>query len=213
LTVEAFQAAPCWIGVDLAEIRDIAALIALFKIDAEAYAAIGRFYLPHATIQRSPVAQYSGWVRSGHLIETDGDQADYARIEEDIVAWTQHLNVQEIDFDRALAAQMQQSLQKRLGARPPVITVTQSVTTMNPAMQCVERLVLKKGLQHDANPVMDWMISNVVVDRNYKDEIFPRKAGGKDSPNKIDGPVALFTCLSQAMIAVPPSATVGAFVV
>jgi hypothetical protein len=36
------------------------------------------------------------------------------------------------------------------------------------------------------------MFSNVVVERNYKDEIYPRKAGGKDSPNKIDGPCRRF---------------------
>jgi len=49
---------------------------------------------------------------------------------------------------------------------------------------------------------MAWMVSNVVVYRApSNDEIRPSKAGGKDSPNKIDGPVALFTCLSQAMIA------------
>jgi phage terminase large subunit-like protein len=42
------------------------------------------------------------------------------------------------------------------------------------------------------------MFSNVVVSRNYKDEVYPRKAGGKDSPNKIDGPVATFNALSVA---------------
>jgi phage terminase large subunit-like protein len=42
------------------------------------------------------------------------------------------------------------------------------------------------------------MVSNVVVERNYKDEIFPRKAGGKDSHNKIDGAVALFNAMSRA---------------
>jgi phage terminase large subunit-like protein len=46
---------------------------------------------------------------------------------------------------------------------------------------------------------MAWMISNVVVERNFKDEIYPRKSGGKDSANKIDGPVAFWTALSRAM--------------
>jgi len=45
----------------------------------------------------------------------------------------------------------------------------------------------------------------VVVERNHKDEIYPRKAGGKDSANKIDGPVALWTALSQAMRAPDPA--------
>jgi phage terminase large subunit-like protein len=66
-------------------------------------------------------------------------------------------------------------------------------------MKKTERLVLAKTLQHDGNPAMAWMISNVVTERNYKDEIYPRKAGGKDSANKIDGPVAFWTALSRAM--------------
>ena len=80
-----------------------------------------------------------------------------------------------------------------------VIDVPQSLDVMDPAMKVTERLVAAKKLLHDGNPVMGWMIVNVVVERNHKDEIYPRKAGGKDSWNKIDGPVALFTCLSQAM--------------
>jgi phage terminase large subunit-like protein len=80
-----------------------------------------------------------------------------------------------------------------------VVTVPQSIETMDPAMKMTERIVLSKKLQHDGNPAMAWMISNVVIERNYKDEIYPRKAGGKDSANKIDGPVAFWTALSRAM--------------
>jgi phage terminase large subunit-like protein len=214
LRIEDFRDAPCWIGVDLAEIRDIASLVALFEPEPGRYVVFGRHYLPESAVEESPVAQYSGWVRDGALIETSGNQADYLRIEDDIVAWCDLLNVQEIDFDRALAAQMAQSLKRRLEPRMGkdavdqfVITVPQTVETMNPAMQTVERLVLSGHLAHDANPVLTWMMSNVVVVRNHKDEIYPRKAGGKDSPHKIDGAVALFTAMSRAASAeVPPSA-------
>jgi phage terminase large subunit-like protein len=206
LTLEALKAYPCWIGVDLAEVRDIAALIALFKLGPDRYASFGRFYLPKVTVDRSPIAQLKGWVRSGAIIETEGDQADFGRIESDIVAWCDQLQVQEVDFDRALAAHMQQNLKEKLEPKMGrdavdrfVVTVPQTVETMDPAMKMTERLVLAKHLQHDGNPAMGWMISNVVVERNQKDEIYPRKAGGKDSANKIDGPVAMFTALSRAM--------------
>jgi phage terminase large subunit-like protein len=123
-----------------------------------------------------------------------------------VLHWCDTLKVKEIDFDRALAAHMQQDLKRKLEPRMGrdavdrfVITVPQDVKTMDPAMKMTERLVLAKKLEHDGNPAMAWMISNVVTERNYGDEIYPRKAGGKDSPNKIDGPVALWTCLSQAM--------------
>jgi len=205
LRLEDFREAPCWIGVDLAEVRDIAALVAVIKPAPDRYVLFGRFYLPASAVELSPVAQYSGWVRDEFLIETDGNQADYLRIEEDIMAWCDLLNVQEIDFDRALAAQMAQSLKRRLEPRMGrdevdrfVITVPQTVETMHPAMQTTERLVLSGQLVHDGNPAMTWMMSNVVVVRNQKDEIYPRKAGGKDSPYKIDGAMAFFTALARA---------------
>lgn len=206
LKIEDLKQFPCWIGVDLAEVRDIAAAVAVFKTAADEYAAIGRFYLPEAAVQKSPIAQLSGWTREGYIIETDGDQADFARIERDIIEWCDLLNVVQIDFDRALAAQMEQNLKRTLEPRMGrdavekfVITVPQTVETMDPAMKMTERLVLSKKIQHDGNPALAWMISNVVIERNHKDEIYPRKAGGKDSANKIDGPVAMWTALSQAM--------------
>ncbi len=206
LTLEDLKQYPCWIGVDLAEVRDIAAVVALFKLAPDRFALIGKFYLPKAAVSRSPVAQLSGWVRDGFITETDGDQADFRRIQADIIGLCDRLQVKEIDFDRALAAHMQQELKAILEPRMGrdavdrlVLTIPQNVEAMDPAMKMTERLVLGKGLQHDGNPAMAWMVSNVVVERNYKDEIYPRKAGGKDSPNKIDGPVALFTALSQAM--------------
>jgi phage terminase large subunit-like protein len=211
LRLEDFAQFPCWIGVDLAEVRDIAALVAVIQPEPDRYVIFGRYYLPESAIDESPIAQYPGWVRGGQLIETSGNQADYLRIENDIVAWCDQFNVQEIDFDRALAAQMGQSLKRRLEPRMGpdavdrfVITVPQTVETMNPAMQTIERLVLSGHIRHDGNPALTWMMSNVVVARNHKDEIYPRKAGGKDSNHKIDGAVALFTAISRTSGEGPP---------
>lgn len=218
LTIEAFKDCPCWIGVDLAEVRDIAASVAVFHPDPAHYVIFGRYYIPARAVAQSPIAQVAGWVRTGALIETEGDQADYLRIEDDLVGWCDLLtDVREIDFDRALAAQMGQSLKRRLQPRMGkdaverfVVTVPQTIETMNAAMQTVERIVLAKTLRHDANPVLVWTGSNIVVDRNYKDEVYPHKAGGKDSPYKIDPWVAAFTAISRAMNAVAPATSVYA---
>jgi phage terminase large subunit-like protein len=109
-----------------------------------------------------------------------------------------------VAFDRALAAQMGQQLMARLGAKPPVITVNQSVDVMNPAMQWLEQLVVERRFVHAADPVLTWQASNVVVERNHKGEIYPRKAGGKDSHNKIDGIVAILTAGSRVMVGPAP---------
>lgn len=200
LSLDELRQYPCWIGVDLAEVRDIAAVVALFAMEDGRHAAVGRFYLPKDTVDRSPIAQYQGWERQGYLIATPGGAADYQRIEDDIAAWCDAFNVKEVAFDRALAAHMTQRLMARLGGDPEVITVSQSVDVMNPAMQWLETRVIERKFVHMADPVFSWMASNVVVQRNHKGEIYPRKAGGKDSHNKIDGITALLTVASRAMV-------------
>ncbi len=211
LTLDAMKSYPCWVGVDLGEVRDPSAVSLLFKVDAERYALFPRVYWPEDGIAQSPVAQISGWARQGYIIVTPGNEADYSRIRTDLVELFSQFNVQEIDFDRKSARLMMQDvramLEPTLGrdrVQQVVLDIPQDVPTMDPAMKTSEGLVLGKRLQHDGNPVMAWMISNIVVERNYKGEIYPRKAGGKDSANKIDGPVSFWTALSQAMRAPEP---------
>lgn len=205
LTLDQLRRMPCWIGVDLGEVRDPSALAFLFRLSPETYALIPRIYWPKEAIEQSPIAQLSGWVREGWVVVTPGNEADYGRIRDDLVAASRELQVKEIDFDRRSARLMMQDVRAQLEptlgrdrVQRFVLDIPQNVETMDPAMKLTEGLVLGKRIQHDGNPVLAWMISNIVVERNHKGEIYPRKAGGKDSANKIDGAVAFFTCLSQA---------------
>jgi phage terminase large subunit-like protein len=51
-------------------------------------------------------------------------------------------------------------------------------------------------LHHDGDPVLGWMVSNVVCHTDAKDNIYPRK---ERPENKIDGVVALISALGRAM--------------
>jgi phage terminase large subunit-like protein len=209
--LEEWKNYPCWIGVDLGEVRDYSACDLLFHLGTNAagenlWGNVIFVYIPEDGVANSRVAQLSGWVREDAVIVTPGSEADYARIEADLLHWDATLKVQEVDFDRRSARLMLQDFRAKLEPKygkdrveQMVIDVPQSVDVMDPAMKMAERIVEGGRLQHDGNPAMAWMVSNIVVERNHKDEIYPRKAGGKDSDNKIDGPVAFFTGLSQAM--------------
>ncbi|OFW37639.1 MAG: hypothetical protein A3J29_06085 [Acidobacteria bacterium RIFCSPLOWO2_12_FULL_67_14b] len=228
LRVEDCAGVSCWLGIDLAETRDIMAKVLGFRVERARHEALfarllaiaappapetietlyvvfSRFYLPEQTIEQSPIAQVAGWVHAKHLVQTPGNVADFGRLEDDILEDCARFDVQEVCFDRALAAAVMQSLQRKLGDQPPVIVIKQSVEVMDPAMKTTERLVLGRQLLHDGNPAGVWMITNVVVERNYKDEIYPRKAGGKDSHNKIDFAMALFNVMSRAYEPAPAS--------
>ena len=69
------------------------------------------------------------------------------------------------------------------------------VANVSSPMKSLEALVLDHRLAHEANPVMDWMMSNVVARVDAKDNIFPRK---ERYEQKIDGPVALILALFGA---------------
>jgi phage terminase large subunit-like protein len=101
-------------------------------------------------------------------------------------------------FDPALGAHMMQRLQARLG-EDRVKQVPQSVAVLDPAMKEFERRVLTQEIEHDGDQVLAWMVSNVVVKRDYKDQIYPRKMGGKDSPNKIDGFMTILFLLARML--------------
>ncbi len=56
-------------------------------------------------------------------------------------------------------------------------------------------------LRHDGNPVMTWMMSNVNARVDKNDNVFPNKLNDEC---KIDGPVALITAMSRAMVMEEP---------
>lgn len=210
---ESLKQYPCWIGVDLGEVRDFSALVLVFLTAPDTYVVIPQIYVPEAALEQSPIAQLPGWVRDAHITKTPGTEADYGRIEMDLLQFCKDLpKLREIDFDQHSARLMMQKIREALEPKMGrdrveafVLGIPQTVATMDPAMKVAERLVTAKKLTHTGNPAMAWMVSNIVIERNHKDEIYPRKAGGKDSHNKIDGPIAMFTALSRAMQSKEPT--------
>jgi hypothetical protein len=78
----------------------------------------------------------------------------------------------------------------------PMIEVRPTVLNFSEPMKTLEALVLQKKLVHDGDPVLGWMVSNVVAHLDAKDNIYPRK---ERAENKIDGIVALIMALSRAI--------------
>jgi len=58
---------------------------------------------------------------------------------------------------------------------------------------------------HDGNPLLRWMVSNVVCHTDAKGNIYPRK---QRPENKIDGVVAILMALNRALLAPPDPGSV-----
>jgi phage terminase large subunit-like protein len=194
LTLDRVRHLPCVAGLDLASKVDIAAEVRVFE-DAAAgrYYLIPSFWLPERAVQTGRNSQYDGWRRTGHLQVTEGEVIDFDEIERQLAAEARELQMREIPFDPWQATQLASHL---LAEGAPMVEYRQTVQNMSEPMKQLEALVLQGKLVHDGNPVMTWMVSNVVCHRDVKDNIYPRK---EREENKIDGAVAAIMALGRVI--------------
>ena len=192
LTTEKVAHLPVISSLDLASKVDVAAKVNVhYDEQADHYYLLPTFWLPERAVDQGRNSQYDGWRRAGHLQVTDGEVTDYDQIEDAIRADVCTLQVREIPYDPWQATQLASHL---LEEGAPMVEYRQTVQNMSEPMKQLEALVLQRKLTHTGNPMMTWMISNVVCHRDAKDNIYPRK---EREENKIDGPVAAIMALGR----------------
>lgn len=188
-----FEGEPCWIGLDLAQKRDFAAACFVFERDG-CWHVFTRLYLNELAVQESGNAHLSGWARQGYVQVTDGDITDFDVVADDLRSACARFDVQEIDFDPALSMYFAGKL---IEEGLPMVEITQRALFFTPPLIQVENLVHEGKLRHEGNPVMTWMVSNLVVKVSKFNEL---RAPTKERPeNKIDGPIAMLMALGRAL--------------
>lgn len=188
-----FEGQPCWIGLDLAQKRDFAAACFVFERDG-CWHVFTRLYLNELAVQESGNAHLSGWARQGYVQVTDGDITDFDVVADDLRSACARFDVQEIDFDPALSMYFAGKL---IEEGLPMVEITQRALFFTPPLIQVENLVHEGKLRHEGNPVMTWMVSNLVVKVSKFNEL---RAPTKERPeNKIDGPIAMLMALGRAL--------------
>ena len=170
LTIDQVAHLPCFVALDLASKVDVAAKIKLFvDVEKGEYYVFGDYYLPERAVEESNNSQYSGWQRQGFLSVTDGEVTDYDAIEMDVENDYANYDVIEVPFDPFQATQMAGHL---IDKGLTMVEVRPTVLNFSEPMKQLEALVLQGKLKHDGNPVLTWMISNVVAQLDAKDNIY-----------------------------------------
>lgn len=179
----------CRIAGDLASKVDIAAVNLVFDEDDGTVTTFSRFYVPESALLETKNASYVAWQIEGHLTVTDGDVIDFNRIESDIREDLARFEVLELGFDPWQSTQMSTSL---MGEGANVVEFRQVVSNFSEPTKELESLMRTGKIRHEGNPIMSWMIGNVVGHYDAKDNVYPRK---ERQENKIDGAVALIMSL------------------
>jgi phage terminase large subunit-like protein len=199
-------------GVDLGRSNDMAgvALVAAFdEVDDDGkkftrYEVRGRAWTCEDRDEDVRTDQIARWIRSGDLEESSDDQVSFTDINDWIVAQTALHGVRTWAFDPITASGPMQRLQEEHGIT--TFKFTQSPYHYNEVTKLLcERLTTQKhivngrevrGITHDGDPVLSWMVLNLIVKRNSRDEWMPDKGS---SPQKIDLAVALLMALSECI--------------
>ena len=180
-------------ALDLASKVDIAAIELLFPNDDGTFARFGKYYLPESSLESSGAEYYREWAEIGYLTITPGEIIDFNAIKDDILDIKSKYQLEAIAYDPFQATMLATEL---IGHGCPIIEIGATVKNFSEPMKQVDGLVRGRQIIHDGDPVMTWMMSNVVARVDAKDNVFPRK---ERDENKIDGPVALIMAMNRFM--------------
>jgi phage terminase large subunit-like protein len=189
----------CYAGLDLSSTNDLTALALVFPDDDGYFDVVLRFWLPEdvITTRTQEGTHYDVWARDGYITKTDGNVIDYDWIFEALREDLVNHRIERLAYDRWGASRVVQVLEN-MGIQ--VVQFGQGVVSMNPPMQELMRLTLSGKIRHGDNPVLTWMMDNVVSKMDAAGNIKPDKEKSKD---KIDGAVALIMALDLALRADP----------
>lgn len=194
LKLEQFHGRRAFAGLDLASKVDIAALELVFPVD-DYFVRFGKYYVPDETVQDPANQSYRAWAAEGWLTVTEGNIIDFGVILEDILALAKLITFESLGFDPYQATML---ITELMNEGLPCVEVRPTVLTLSEPMKYCEGLVRARKLKHNGDPVMSWMMSNVVARVDAKDNVYPRK----DRPElKIDGAVAQITAFNRVIAA------------
>ena len=185
----------CWGGLDLASTRDLSSFVLLFPYD-EGFVVLSWFFCPVESVYTRTMKDkvpYRQWEKEGHLITTPGDVQDYEFIRAKINELGAKYNIKSIAFDRWNSSQLVINLVSDGATLSPF---GQGYASMSAPTKELEKLVLKKQINHLGNPILRWQMQNVSLRTDPAENIKVDKA---KSSEKVDGIVATVMALGEWM--------------
>lgn len=193
LKIENFPIDPCWIGLDLAPRHDFCSRVAVIRKEDDYY-IFAKHFLSESEIEESGNASYPGWAMRGLIDVNPGETTSYDAVEEDILDISQDLSLQEVMYDPFTAKEILDHLQAE---GITMVEMRMTVLNLSAATKKLDALIAEGKIHHNGDPILAWMLSNVVGHYDRKDNVYPTKGPDK---KPIDGAIALIMALARAMI-------------
>jgi phage terminase large subunit-like protein len=156
--------------------------------------------------------QVESWCRQGLLGESSGDQILFSDVEDWCVEQTALWGIRTWAYDPAFGPMLAQRLQEVHGFN--IFSFTQSAYHYNNVTRLLRAALTRthivngdkvRAITHDGDPVLSWMMTNLIIRKNAKDEWMPDKGA---SAQKIDIAVAVLMAMSECLYGESEQATV-----
>ena len=190
LDIKDFVGRKCYIGLDLAQKIDLAALSIIFPEDDGGVSIFQRHYLPESALDAATPARYEAyvqWEEDGHLTVTAGAATDYDFIKAEILHCAKQYDLQMVGYDPYSASQFAISLEK---SNIEMVEVKQGISHLSEPSKMLQSLVAQGKLNYDEDDkAFEWCCANAVCFKDINENMKVLKDKSKPH-DKIDSIIA-----------------------
>lgn len=199
---DSLQGESCWVGIDMSSKIDLTAVVAVFPPNPprRSWRILPWTLTPDTTVDvraHRDRAPYRTWIDRGWLTTNPGHRIDQDVVRARIDDLRAMYDVQQIGVDPWNTGNLSKQL---TDAGFAVVDVPQTLQQMSQPSKDFEADVLDGLIDAGDNGLMTWAVSNVVVQRDNKDNIYPIK---KRSRGRIDPVIA--TLIARKIAAMEPA--------
>ena len=192
LKKESLLGKKCYGGLDLAKGIDLNAFVLYFPDDK---AILPFFWIPNEKMHKNrDGVDYIRWANQEYIFEMEGGIMDYDRIGADIMGIIKEYDFKSLAYDTFLSHHG--LIQKLTNEGITCMELRQGYLSLSTPTKELEKLITGAELEHFDNPVMRWMVGNVMLETDAAGNIKPHKGKSK---NKIDGVAALVNAIALCM--------------
>lgn len=189
-----------YLGLDLSATRDITAVVMTAVVDGK-YHVVPKFWIPRDEAEERASKdgiEYRRWESEGLVTLIPGAVIDYDYVFKYITDLAGRYNVKRIAYDKRFAGQLLVDLVNwGIDEDEQLREVYQGVG-MSPWIKEADRLIHQGKVYHGNHAILNWMAGNTIV---HTDSSMNKKLvkPGQNSPEKIDGVVAMVMALAGAI--------------
>ena len=194
--IELLKGKTVWVGLDAAARVDIFSIVGIGEMPDGKTGVFARHFIPQQTAALPENSHYRKWAAEGWLTITPGARTDQTMVEQVLKEWNDAYTIRSLGYDPKEVSYLMSVIQNWAGFK--LVEINQGPSLMSEPMKELEALIDTQQLVHFGDPVLTWMISNVVRREGRGGGpvkyYYPAK---EREESKIDGAVALIMAIAE----------------